>query len=63
MAAANIDLVEMRDAAVAGCGGDVFKLDVHVVFGCARELLVAVSRGVLGKSTFEEFAAVDLAGC
>lgn len=32
--AADIDLVEMGDTAVASGDGDVFELDVHVVFGC-----------------------------
>lgn len=32
--AADVDLFEMGDAAVAGGDGDVFELDVHVVFGC-----------------------------
>lgn len=31
---ADVDLFEMRDAAVAGGDGDVFQLDIHVVFGC-----------------------------
>lgn len=30
----DINLVEMRDAAVSGGHGDVFELDVHVVLGC-----------------------------
>lgn len=29
----DVNLVEMRDAAVAGGHGDVFELDVHVVLG------------------------------
>ena len=29
----NINLIEMRDAAVAGGDGDVLELDVHVIFG------------------------------
>lgn len=43
MRAADIDLFEMRDAAVARRDGDVFELDVHVVFGCwasATELCI-----------------------
>lgn len=35
---ADVDLVEMGDAAVAGGDGDVFELDVHVVFGCWGEV-------------------------
>ena len=31
MGAADVDLVEMGDAAVAGGDGDVLELDVHVV--------------------------------
>ena len=34
MAASNVDLVEMADTSVARGDGDVFELDVHVVFGC-----------------------------
>lgn len=36
MRATDVDLVEMGNAAVAGGDGDVFELDVHVVFGCFR---------------------------
>lgn len=34
--AADVDLVEVGDAAVAGRHGDVLELDVHVVLGCAE---------------------------
>jgi hypothetical protein len=34
MAAPNIDLLQMRDATIAGCDRDVLQLDIHVVFGC-----------------------------
>ena len=37
VAAANVDLVEMGDTAVASGDGDVLELDVHVVFGCRKE--------------------------
>lgn len=33
MAAADVDLVEMGDASIAGGDGDVLELDIHVVFG------------------------------
>lgn len=33
MRAADVNLVEMGDAAVAGGHGDVLKLDVHIVLG------------------------------
>lgn len=33
MRAADVDLVEMADTAVARGNSDVFELDVHVVFG------------------------------
>lgn len=33
MATSDVDLVEMGDAAIARGDGDVFQLDVHVVFG------------------------------
>jgi hypothetical protein len=32
--AADVDLVEMRDAAIAGGDGDVLELDIHVVLSC-----------------------------
>ena len=38
MAASNVDLVEMADPAVARGDGDVFELDVHVVFGCVGRI-------------------------
>lgn len=31
MAPADVNLVEMRDAAVAGSHGDIFELDVHII--------------------------------
>lgn len=33
MTAADVDLVKMGDAPIAGGDGDVLELDVHVVFG------------------------------
>ncbi|KAI6762786.1 hypothetical protein HG530_008766 [Fusarium avenaceum] len=51
--AADVDLVEMRDAAIAGGDGDVLELDVHVVLSCARESK--------GERTVEELATVGLA--
>lgn len=36
VAATDVDLVEMRDAAVAGGDGDVLELDVHVVLSCTN---------------------------
>lgn len=33
MTSTNVDLIEMRNTAVASGDGDVFELDVHVVFG------------------------------
>ena len=41
----DVDLVEMRDAAVARGYGYVFELDVHVVFGCEGEACVSQSGG------------------
>lgn len=32
--AADVDLVQVGDATVAGSDGDVLELDVHVVLGC-----------------------------
>lgn len=40
MASPNIDLIEMADSAIARGDGDVFELDVHVVFGYG-DILVA----------------------
>jgi hypothetical protein len=34
VAAANVNLVEMGDTAIAGSDGDVLELNVHVVLGC-----------------------------
>lgn len=36
MASPNIDLVKMRNTAIASRDSNVFKLDVHVVFGYLR---------------------------
>jgi hypothetical protein len=33
----NIDLVEVRDTAVASCDGDILELDVHVILGCVEK--------------------------
>lgn len=38
MAATDIDLIEMRDSAVACGDGDIFELDVHIVFGCIAKI-------------------------
>lgn len=40
VASPDIDLIEMADSAIARGDGDVFQLDVHVVFGYG-EILVA----------------------
>lgn len=37
MAAADVDLIKMADSAVARGHGDVFELDVHVVFGYSED--------------------------
>lgn len=44
MAAANVYLVEMGDSAIASGDGDVLELDVHVVLGCGKCMLVFESR-------------------
>lgn len=55
MGAADVHLVEMRHAPVAGRDGDVLELDVHVIFGCvswsalALELQGPGNRGWAGK--------------
>lgn len=36
MAAPNVDLIKMTDSAVARRHGDVFELDVHIVFGYGK---------------------------
>jgi hypothetical protein len=37
VAAPNIDLVEVRDTAIAGCDGDILELNVHVVLSCVEK--------------------------
>lgn len=49
MASPNVDLVEMRDAAVASGDGDVLELDVHVVFGCWEKRSVEIRQVGLGR--------------
>lgn len=44
VAAANVDLVEMGDTAIASGDGDVLELNVHVVLGCGKCTLVFESR-------------------
>lgn len=62
--AADVDLVEMGDAAVAGGDGYVFELDVHVVFGCSIRQYFVSFKGVWRVvRTFEELAAVGRARC
>lgn len=34
MTSADVDLVEVTNATIAGGHSDVFELDIHVVFGC-----------------------------
>jgi hypothetical protein len=36
VATPNINLVEVRDTAIASCDGDILELNVHVVLGCAE---------------------------
>lgn len=45
VAASNVDLFEVGDAAVAGGDGDVFELDVHVVFCFDQLAAVGLARG------------------
>ena len=45
MAASNVNLFEVGDAAVAGRDGDVFELDVHVVFCFDQLAAVGLARG------------------
>lgn len=44
VAAANVDLVEMGDTAIASGDGDILELNVHVVLGCGKCMLVFESR-------------------
>lgn len=44
VAAANINLIEMGDTAIASCNGDVLQLDVHVVLGCCENMVSVESR-------------------
>lgn len=44
VAAANVDLVEMGDTAIASSDGDVLELNVHVVLGCGGCMLAFESR-------------------
>jgi len=55
VAAADVDLVEVGDAAVACRHGDVFELDVHVVFGFEKLATVDLARG--------DFEGDDVALC
>lgn len=47
MAAPDVDLIEMGDAAVARGHGDVLQLDVHVVFGFQQLAAVDLAGGQL----------------
>jgi hypothetical protein len=61
MAAANVDLFEMGDAAVARGHCDVLELNVHVILRCTW-ISIATRVGNQGnRRTFEELSAVDLA--
>lgn len=70
VAAADVDLLEMADAPVAGRDGDVLELHVHVVLGCSHPPWRVVSAdvpsgpGVWGRGgrTFDQLAPVGLAG-
>ena len=43
MAPTDIDLVEMAHTAVAGRDGDIFELNVHVIFGYTMDQKASVS--------------------
>lgn len=67
MATADVNLLEMADAPVARCDGDVFELDVHVILGYIDQRVATVSislrkkgkkRLEVGLRTFNQLAAV-----
>jgi hypothetical protein len=41
VATPNVDLVEMRNTAIASCDGDILELHVHVVLGCSKRRMLA----------------------
>ena len=45
MAAADVDLIQMTDSAVARGDGDVLELDIHVVFGFDEFAAIDLARG------------------
>jgi hypothetical protein len=33
----NVDLIEMADSSITRSNGDIFELNVHVIFGCSTQ--------------------------
>lgn len=58
----DVDLVEMRNTAVARCDSNIFHLDVHVVLRYSMSVLRHNGCQSRTKRTLEEFSAVDDAG-
>lgn len=77
MAPPYVHLVQMADSTVARGNSDIFELNVHIVFGCARggsqSTVSSVGRTTemcpetetlrRPRRTFNELASVYLAGC
>lgn len=38
VAAADIDLIQVRNTAIASCDGNILELDIHVVLGYFRDI-------------------------
>lgn len=61
VAASNVDLLQMADSPVARRHGDVFELDIHVVFGYSISQHMQKGRDQTVSRTLNELAAVGLA--
>jgi hypothetical protein len=62
MAAADVDLLKMRHTTIASRDRDVLELHIHVVFGCEKLARKPLENYHENLRTFEELAAIDLAG-
>jgi len=43
MTPSDVDLIKMTDSAVSRRNGDVFELDVHIIFGCPERSSLATA--------------------